>query len=398
MKDTDVIRVARFPLAILVVLIHSFIPVNGVKLSGGVDYWHCLSGCDVYTIVGVSFSTVLARGAVPFFFFMSGYLFFLSFDKWNWLQWVNKIKRRGKSLLIPYLSWISVAILIPISIFLLASIIKGTPFFSRALEFISEHGGVYGLFWNDPTKMTTSRSLIGEIINHTFPYLMPMWYVRDLMVLVLLSPILFFYIKKTKIVGLVLLLLAYIIGFDFGIPGFGVTSLFFYSFGGFFSIHKRSFTVAFDYLNIRIFYIVAFVLFVLCVWCGATNTWAGRFFLPLWVMSEIVLLCNLFRYIISNGGGRIGNYCIYLSNSSYFIFAFHGILIGYVISLLMWLFGADFSENVISYNWLNNHTIVGIVVYFLTPVVTVFICLIVYRIVCKLLPRANWIITANITK
>ena len=65
--DSEVIKIIRFPLAVFVVLIHSFTTVEGFGITS-VNYVH-LSGADFYSLLGISISRVLAQVAVPFFFF-----------------------------------------------------------------------------------------------------------------------------------------------------------------------------------------------------------------------------------------------------------------------------------------------------------------------------------------
>jgi fucose 4-O-acetylase-like acetyltransferase len=51
------------------------------------------------------FSYVLGGIAVPLFFFISGFLFFLNIENFNLQSYGNKLQTRGKTLLIPYLFW-----------------------------------------------------------------------------------------------------------------------------------------------------------------------------------------------------------------------------------------------------------------------------------------------------
>lgn len=72
--DSALINFVRFPLAFMVVMLHSYVAVYGFHISQ-VDYTS-LSGADVYSLVGITFSHVLTQVAVPLFFFISGYLFY----------------------------------------------------------------------------------------------------------------------------------------------------------------------------------------------------------------------------------------------------------------------------------------------------------------------------------
>ena len=71
LRQLKVISVIRFPLIIGVVFIHAhFTEVDGISIYQTSLY-------PSYTFVSMLLSDVLARIAVPFFFFISGFLFFL---------------------------------------------------------------------------------------------------------------------------------------------------------------------------------------------------------------------------------------------------------------------------------------------------------------------------------
>lgn len=71
LRQLKVISVIRFPLIIGVVFIHAhFTEVDGISIYQTSLY-------PSYTFVSMLLSDVLARIAVPFFFFISGFLFFI---------------------------------------------------------------------------------------------------------------------------------------------------------------------------------------------------------------------------------------------------------------------------------------------------------------------------------
>lgn len=82
---------------ILVVMIHC-----DVRNVMGTEH---LSGLDLYM---QGLTRVIVINAVPLFFFISGYLFFLKKD-----TYLNKWKKRFKSLVIPYIIWCIIGFLIP---------------------------------------------------------------------------------------------------------------------------------------------------------------------------------------------------------------------------------------------------------------------------------------------
>ena len=98
----------RFPLIVGVVLIHSFgKPFDYEAL----DFYH-LSGMDYYNLFRVSISQVLTHVCVPTFYFISGHLFFNGLEFWDKTRWIKKVKRRIKTLLVPFLIWNTISIII----------------------------------------------------------------------------------------------------------------------------------------------------------------------------------------------------------------------------------------------------------------------------------------------
>ena len=96
------ITTLRLPLMICVVFIHSELkePTSSVVLSFAQSW----------------FSRILPTVAVPLFFFFSGYLFFVGINRegrnrLNLNILLNKLKKRFRTLLIPYLIWNTIVIL-----------------------------------------------------------------------------------------------------------------------------------------------------------------------------------------------------------------------------------------------------------------------------------------------
>lgn len=88
-NDSRTISSLRFPLAVMVVAIHSFITIKGW------DY-NCIAtqglGSNVAVFIMIFFSHVLCHIAVPTFFLISGFLFFTNFGSGNFTSWK---KNRG---------------------------------------------------------------------------------------------------------------------------------------------------------------------------------------------------------------------------------------------------------------------------------------------------------------
>ncbi len=121
----------------------------------------------------------LARIAVPFFFIASGY--FLAGNTATSPWYKREITKRIKSLFIPYLLWNTLHLVYFIPIILIANILAHAPL-SRNLAI--DGGMLLTQFGLNP---------------YHYPGLVPLWFVRNLFFLVLLSPILIALLKWKRI-------------------------------------------------------------------------------------------------------------------------------------------------------------------------------------------------------
>lgn len=162
--DSLVIDKIKLLLAFLVVMLHC---AGATSLDGG-----CLNYQNgFYDISRILFSNNLCRIAVPIFFMISGYLFFSEFDKWNFEIYKNKIKKRTKTVLVPYLLWNAITFLIYYLYELLYDFRNGISFMS-IVDFFINHGGI--------------RLFVDA--NQGYPIDYPLWFLRDLYLLFIISP------------------------------------------------------------------------------------------------------------------------------------------------------------------------------------------------------------------
>lgn len=149
---------------------------------------------------------------VPLFFSISGYLFFLKQPERNRTKWfVNKWSSRLKSLLIPYV----IANLVVVIGEVIICVKHGDDI--NATYILSG-------FW--------AR-------EHGFPANLPTWFLRDLMLAVLLSPVFFIGIKKLSWLLPLVLGLMWIIDFPSSTPPLlNTRAYFFFSLGALFSIRE----------------------------------------------------------------------------------------------------------------------------------------------------------------
>ena len=228
-RDSKVINSIRFPLACMVVILHSYVAVQGFHISQ--LEWINLTGVETYSLVGITFSLVLTQVAVPLFFFISGYLFYRGLTNWSWEIYFDKLKRRIRTLIIPYFVWNTIQAIIIIGILFFAYILFNKPV-GRISDWFQNVGGFWGIYWANDATATIKENIFGWISYKTYPLLVPMWFIRDLMLVVVLSPILWYFLKKTLSLFLVLTAFFWIIGTGTNIPGLSFNSILFFSMGG----------------------------------------------------------------------------------------------------------------------------------------------------------------------
>lgn len=157
----------RFPLIVGIVFLHNY--EAKVALSAGdmgIAQPHQLEHF-VRTLI----SQGLARVAVPFFFLMSGYLFFAgaAFSKDVYL---HKLRTRARTLLLPFLFWN----VLTLAVFALAQALPSTrAFLSGNSAAIAGYG---------PFDYLAAIFGIGR-----YPIAYHLWFIRDLMILALLAPL-----------------------------------------------------------------------------------------------------------------------------------------------------------------------------------------------------------------
>jgi len=162
------LKLLRFPPIIGVVYIHAYNTVIGY--SGGTLGTSQLN--DLTNVIRILISEGIARTAVPLFFLMSGYLFFATFH-WSEKTYLYKVATRLRSLLIPFLFW---NILGLIFLAVVQAIPATQPYFTGTGKKIADYSAYEYL-----------NALFGL---RGYPIAYHFWFIRDLMLLVVLAPLL----------------------------------------------------------------------------------------------------------------------------------------------------------------------------------------------------------------
>ncbi len=171
--SSDRLRILRFPLIVGVVLVHAY-RTEVATASGKIGV---AESSAFSNFVRDFISQGLARTAVPLFFLMSGYFLFLGFT-WSVKKYQEKLRSRTRTLLIPFLFWNILTLMVYLAAQTLPAV---RPFVSGQNNWIETYGPYDYL-----------NAIIGI---DQYPVAYQFWFIRDLMVMVVLSPIVYFSLR-----------------------------------------------------------------------------------------------------------------------------------------------------------------------------------------------------------
>lgn len=200
-EKLDYITNLRFPLIVGVVFDHaSVVMPDSVR------------GDDVPSLL-FSMLQVLLKISVPVFFIISGFLFFRNTENFEGKLYVGKLKTRVRTLMVPYVLWTLIC--------LLYSCLKQLPTILHTgdLGCISDMF-TWQIFW---------------MYKDCLPLHFSLWYVRDLIVMCLVSPVIWLLIKHLRHVAMLLIFGTFIlhdIDYHISFP----ISIFYFSLGAYLSI------------------------------------------------------------------------------------------------------------------------------------------------------------------
>ena len=309
----------------------------------------------------------VARVAVPLFFLVSGYLFFLG--QWSWSKYAGKLKRRVNTLLIPFLFW---------NLATWAIYTAGRRIPQTRMYF---GGGVW-----PPAGQVSFLGYIGALfgISARYPIDYQFWFIRDLIALVVLAPVIYFLLRGKWLLPFLLILfglwfaaawpdlwpsmvhsiflpeqieaaLYFSLGAYLSQPGKDVTCL--DKFGPWISAAFFVFLVLHSTYQDRLPYLHKFVILF-----GVPSLW--------WLTG------------LALGSAKLKASLIGLVGDGFFVFAAHEPLQTVVRKVSYRLFSPTAGASVLA-------------LYLLTPVCMIALLVVVRRCLLKIMPRFTGVITGN---
>ena len=344
---SKIIDFLRFPLIVGVVFIHNY---NSTILVEGKELGNT-SFMPIYNITSNLFSQVIGCLSVPVFFFISGFLFFWH-TKFNYNVYKTKINKRIQTLVIPYIFWNVLHLILYYIIYkIYSNWVVGVDYSFRYIT-----NSLWGSFNIDGIT--------------TYPISYQFWFIRDLIIMIIASPLIYYIISHFKIIVAVPFIIWFL---NYNIPyvgsaGISSCALLFFTLGAFYSIHN--YKLLFQDKRITHLIIILYIIIAICD------------------LFTKELSCNLY---IHNSGIIIGLYMLFnilagpiqkgiiknsllLSSASFFIFAIHEPYILSQIKKIVYKIMLPKSDMEITF------------LYFFIAFVTIIISLIIYKILQKMCP------------
>lgn len=343
LRFSEVITWLRFPLIFFIILLHCY---TTVRMPGE----H-----EIYFKTLYPFSLWLGETGVPGFFFISGFLFFLSKKSYQ-----QKLNTRFHTLLIPYLLWNAILLGLYILLFII-----GYPQDINGVN-IANYTFIDYLrtFWDR-----------GSYDNGNFvPILCPFWYIRNLIIMSILSPLFYYIIKYVREVFLVAVAIWWLLTPH---NAFISQTILFFCFGAYYSILNKN--------PLEIFYNNKKLLLALCFAFAIGDIVVHTISItPINLqIHRLALIFNIPALLI------IADYCCQhgfssklLPNAAFIVFCVH-----YPIVVVM--------RKVCATKLGDASDLIHIPLYFVCVIITTGISLLIYMLMDRYMPKIKNILSGN---
>ena len=296
------INLLRFPMILAVVFLHA----NAFFVYGLYNDPGTLTG-----VVRSLFSGVFGNCGVPFFFLIAGYLFFKDFEL-SYICYRKIMLRRLRTLIIPFLIWNG-----------------GNTALKMLAERIPAMAQYTGWGGTGSTQVSGAVGVVGFVCDFfNSPVAAHFWFVRDLFLLCLISPVFWIMAKRFPVGGFLLLIPLWLLRINYPIillSHIWETTVFFY-FAAFLAVGKRDLTRWDRYLPVfAVAYVVFAILYFIIIMFSFLPT--GSPYVRLIYSLDISTGILFFWTLTSRIGKRSRGPLLWASSLSFFVFAAHNPLL-----------------------------------------------------------------------
>lgn len=303
-RESKALDFVRFPLAVLIVLLHTGVTCGPENIA----YYICSYISAPIVVV-----------AVPTFYFISGYLFFVGKENFTFSTYKVSLRKKIDSLLVPYLIWNAVAYVLSISYNYLkyGSIGDVMPW------------ELHRIFWANGEGIQSV-----SVLGYSYPAIVSpaagvLWFMRDLMVMMLCSIIIHYVVRKIKWWLFPILLLINVLGIGIPFPGLSLTAITFFSMGSFFSIFNINLFKIMQYKNIVfVVWPILLVVYIIILICN----FRVYGFNIVYLTFSIAYVLSLAYKCVNINNSYICGHISRLGETSFFIYTFGNTLILWLIN------------------------------------------------------------------
>ncbi len=374
----------RFPFIILVVVHHV-----GDRVAPALPNFNLfdisllhLTGDDFYHLFRAFFDTV--KGICnPGFFLISGYFFFFNVAQWDATAYIDKLRKRVFTLLIPYLLWNLIAACTrPLSLFLGDRMLarEGQGRLPEYFQSIADKGFL-NIFWNFTLWDESNVNILGWSMPSSGPVCIPLWFLQTLICLSIAAPAVYFVVRRMGAPGVCVLAVLCFTGIWFSVPGFAISSIFYFTLGAYFGINRKNMVHEFRRRRVALFSIAVLALIAsICFEYGRLGVfnYAKGVFMLAATLSAVVIA----SYLVEK---RIVRPSRSFSNSVFFIYASHSALL--VVTAVGVLY------EMLTFHSKAWHALT--IGYIAIPVITVYLCYAAHLVLRWVLPSVSRTLSGN---
>lgn len=342
------ISLLRFPMIVGIVFIHA--------VNDSVIFGDQMPDTPIYYFLRDIMSFGICSMCVPLFFMISGYLFFVN-TEWSRTAYYRKLKKRYRTLLVPYIIFIILALFI-FGVFqqLMPNLVSEgkTPIADYGIREYAEAFWMYN--------------------NSGIPFVAPLWFVRDLMVLCVLTPFIYFIVRYCRIVGEIILLVMYFCR----IPYMG--DLFFFTIGAYFAINDFDFGQLFSkWKLVWLVYPLVLIVDALTKDCFYTKELH-----KITIIFGVITFVGLAWRFVKKRGNVMP---VYLSSATFFVYAAHEPYLDQVRKVIFRVMPLAENHKV--------EDIQMVTCYFTIPLFYIAVLVLGYHAISKLSPSMMGLLTGN---
>lgn len=222
--------------------------------------------------------------------------------------------------------------------------------------------------------------------NDEMPICYQFWFIRDLMVVILMSPIIYVAIKKFNVYFVGLIGLVWLLNFNVGVTGISITAIFFFSVGSLFSISKYDFLGFLERIKI-VGYIMSVLLIIIEMYLynsrgSVESIFSDTLSIVLYKTCTICLMVsclNITVYALRRAMWKTNEF---IYDSNFFIYAYHTMPLVLFLKLLLRFVHPDSDIRVI-------------LIYITVPFITIIVGLMIFALMRKIFPRFTMFITGG---